>query len=289
MCLKVISAKSLDIIVTFGWNYSLIDQRYYNNRAASHIRLNNYEAAIVDADKAIALFQLRNANTSADANAGAECVDAAQGAKSYYRRGECLAAQGKFAHAADAYAHALIVEPANKDIASAHEAAQLALRHPELISTIVHPSKPDRASLVLLRQASDAVQHNLRVLRGATFAKDVTFMTQKLQNVLRCIQYVLVDSAGLITSTNGSNSLQAAGLAEKLAEGKVIVCHMFVHVDVSTHKQEYMCESGEDSNRFKGKPWNTFQQTVLLMTVKEASGVGIFNEFIPNILFKNKK
>lgn len=259
--------------------FSLKTTGYYNNRAASHLKLNNYEAALVDADKAISLYSTRK-------DAGA---DASQGAKGYYRRGECLAAQGNFSQAADAYACALDAEPSNKDIVSAREAALLALRHPELVSKIIGPSKPDRASLVHLRQASDAVQHNLRVLRGAGFAKDVTFMTQKLKNALRCIQYVLVDSAGLITSTNASTSLQSAGSAEKLAEGKVIVGHLFVHVDVTSHTQEYLCESGEDSNRFKSKPWNAFQQTILLITVKEASSVGVFNEFIPDILFKNKK
>jgi hypothetical protein len=83
----------------------------------------------------------------------------------------------------------------------------------------------------------------------------------------------------------GSNSLQSAGVAEKLAEGKVVVCHMFVHVDTATHAQEYLCESGEESNRFKGKPWNTFQQSVLLITVREANKVGVFNEFITKLLF----
>jgi tetratricopeptide (TPR) repeat protein len=212
-------------------------------------------------------------------------VEATHGAKAHYRRGECFAGIGQYAEAVEAYEKGLVVEPTNKDIATARDTAQLALRHPENMSKIFGP-KSDRNSLLHLRQVGEAVQHNLRVLRDQPFAKDVTYMTQRLRGTLRCIQYVLVDSAGKITSTNGSNSLQSAGVAEKLAEGKVIVCHMFVHVDTATHAQEYLCESGEDSNRFKGKPWNSFQQNILLITVKEASTVGVFNEFIPELLFK---
>eukprot|EP00026_Physarum_polycephalum_P013153 Phypoly_transcript_13526.p1 GENE.Phypoly_transcript_13526~~Phypoly_transcript_13526.p1 ORF type:complete len:299 (+),score=68.71 Phypoly_transcript_13526:150-1046(+) len=248
---------------------------YYNNRAATYLRLGSYAEALADAEKAIALFEASAQGTEADA---------AHGAKAHYRRGECFAGMGQYADAVGAYEKGLKVEPTNSDIEAARDTAQLALRHPELMSKLVGP-KSDRNSLLHLRQVGEAVRHNLRVLREQPFAKDVTYMTQRLPGKLRCIQYVLVDSAARITSTNGSNSLQSAGVAEKLAEGKVVVCHMFVHVDITTHAQEYLCESGEESNRFKGKPWNSFQQNVLLITVKEASKVGVFNEFIPKLLF----
>ena len=239
------------------------------------MRLGSYAEALADAEKAIALY----------AGAAHGVVEAAQGAKAYYRKGECYAGIGQYAEAVEAYEKGIEVEPSNKDIATARDTAQLALRHPELTSKLIGP-KSDRNSLLHLRQVGEAVLHNLRVLRDAPFAKDVTYMTQRgTRGTLRCIQYVLVDNAGRITSTNGSNTLQSAGVAEKLAEGKVIVCHMFVHVDAATHAQEYLCESGEDSNRFKGQPWNTFQQNILFITCREASKVGIFNEYIPKLLF----
>jgi hypothetical protein len=100
------------------------------------------------------------------------------------------------------YEEGLKVEPGNSDIATARDNAQLALRHPELMPKVVGP-KSDRNSLLHLKQAGEAVRHNLRVLREQTFAKDVTYMTQRLPGTLRCIQYVLVDSAARITSTNG--------------------------------------------------------------------------------------
>ncbi len=142
----------------------------------------------------------------------------------------------------------------------------------------------DRTTLLLLRKVVETINHNLEALRGLTFAKDVTYMTQKVGPKVRCIQYVLVDQYGAIVSTNGSNKLQSPDVAKKLADGNEVIAHVFVLVDESSRQQEYLCKSGEESNRFKSKVWSNLQENILRITTKEATSVGEFNKLFYDLL-----